>query len=64
MGANLGTKMSETDDEILHQEPGQMGTMDLKDHLKTWHGFIAFVKWQAIGIAIIMILLAIFRTNH
>ena len=52
---------SETDEELLHQGGG---TMDLKDHLKTWHGFVAFVKWQSIGIAIIMILLAIFRTNH
>ena len=56
--------MSETDEELLHQEPGQMGTMDLKEHLATWHGFLAFVKWQVIGIVIIMILLAIFRTNH
>jgi hypothetical protein len=64
MGQILRTTMSETDEELLHQEPGQMGTMDLKDHLRTWHGFLAFVKWQAIGIAIIMILLAIFRTNH
>jgi len=55
--------MSETDEEILHQGGGHMGTMDLKDHLKTWHGFLAFVKWQMIGIVIIMILLAIFRTN-
>jgi hypothetical protein len=55
---------SETDKEILAQHGGQTSTMDLKDHLKTWHGFVAFVKWQSIGIAIIMILLAIFRTNH
>jgi hypothetical protein len=56
--------MSETDEEILHQGGGQTSTMDLKDHLRTWHGFVAFVKWQSIGIAIIMILLAVFRTNH
>jgi hypothetical protein len=63
MAESLGTNMSETDEEILHQEPGQMGTMDLKEHLRTWHGFLAFVKWQVIGILLIMIFLAIFRTN-
>jgi hypothetical protein len=56
--------MSETDEELLHQEPGQMGTMDLKDHLAAWHGFLAFVKWSMIGIGLIMVFLAIFRTNH
>jgi hypothetical protein len=55
--------MSETDDEILHQEPGQMGTMDLKDHLRSWHNFTTFVKWSMGGILIIMIFLAIFRTH-
>lgn len=55
--------MSETDEEILHQGGGQMGTMDLKEHLKAWHGFVAFVKWSIIGIALIMIFLAIFRTH-
>jgi hypothetical protein len=55
--------MSETDEEILQQGGGQMGTMDLKDHLRTWHGFVAFVKWMSLSIAIIMILLAIFRTH-
>ncbi|HSM95457.1 MAG TPA: aa3-type cytochrome c oxidase subunit IV [Rhizomicrobium sp.] len=54
---------SETDKEILAQGGGQTGTMDLKDHLRTWHGFVAFVKWMSLSIAIIMILLAIFRTN-
>ena len=63
MPESLGKKMSETDDELLHQEPGQMGTMDLKDHLKTWHGFVSFMKWQIIDIIIIMVLLAIFRTH-
>ncbi len=55
---------SETDEELLHQEPGQMGTMDLKEHLRTWHGFLAFVKWMMISIGLIMVFLAVFRTNH
>jgi hypothetical protein len=55
--------MSETDEEILHQGGGHASTMDLKDHLSTWHGFVAFVKWMSISIAVIMILLAIFRTH-
>jgi hypothetical protein len=39
------------------------GTMDLTDHMKTWLGFWAGVKWSVIGIVALMIVLAIFRTN-
>jgi hypothetical protein len=38
------------------------GQMDIGDHLKSWHGFTAFVKWALFGILVIMALLAIFRT--
>lgn len=36
---------------------------DMAEHLRTWHGFISFMKWQAIGAAVILALLAIFRTH-
>jgi len=39
------------------------GTMDITEHLKTWNGFWAGLKWSAVGIIVILILLAIFRTN-
>ncbi len=36
---------------------------DMAEHLKTWHGFLSFMKWQAIGAAALLMLLAIFRTH-
>jgi hypothetical protein len=39
------------------------GSMDLTDHMKTWLGFWAGVKWSIIATVVILILLAIFRTN-
>ena len=51
---------SETDKELLAQGGG---TMDLKDHLKTWHGFLAFVKWMIIANVVLLSFLAIFRTH-
>jgi hypothetical protein len=41
-------------------EPGQT---DMAEHLRTWRGFISFMKWQAFGAAAILVLLAIFRTH-
>jgi hypothetical protein len=51
---------SETDKELLAQGGG---TMDLKDHLKTWHGFLAFAKWMIIGNVGLLIFLFAFRTH-
>ncbi|HXL99808.1 MAG TPA: aa3-type cytochrome c oxidase subunit IV [Rhizomicrobium sp.] len=51
---------SETDKELLAQGGG---TMDIRDHLKTWHGFMSFVKWMIIGNVALLTLLAIFRTH-
>lgn len=39
------------------------GTMDIRDHLKTWHNFKKFVKWGIIGNILILVFLAIFRTH-
>lgn len=36
---------------------------DFHEHVRTWKGFLSFIKWQVIGIVIIMILLAMFRTH-
>ncbi|HEY1631525.1 MAG TPA: aa3-type cytochrome c oxidase subunit IV [Rhizomicrobium sp.] len=52
--------MSETDDEVLHQDGG---TMDLKEHLRTWHGFLSFVKWMIIGNVGLVLFLFAFRTH-
>ena len=36
---------------------------DFNEHVRTWKGFVTFIKYSMAGIAIIMILLAIFRTG-
>lgn len=46
--------------EHVESEPGHM---DLTEHMKTWHGFMKFVKWGLIGNILILIFLAIFRTH-
>ncbi|MGH6871436.1 MAG: aa3-type cytochrome c oxidase subunit IV [Rhizomicrobium sp.] len=51
---------SETDKELLHQGGG---TMDIKEHLRTWHGFLSFVKWMIIGNVALLAFLACFRTH-
>lgn len=39
------------------------GGSDMHEHLKTWHGFMTFVKWGIIGNIAILAFLAIFRTH-
>jgi hypothetical protein len=46
-----------------HDEHADRGSMDLTDHMKTWLGFWAGVKWSIIAVAVLAILLAIFRTH-
>jgi len=41
----------------------QPGTMDISQHVKAWTGFTAFVKWSMIGIGLVMVFLAFFRTH-
>jgi hypothetical protein len=41
----------------------ESGNTDMAEHIRTWHGFLKFMKWQVIGIGAILILLAIFRTH-
>jgi Bacterial aa3 type cytochrome c oxidase subunit IV len=47
-----------------HTDHGQdSGRADMAEHLKTWHGFLTFMKWQVIAAVVILALLAIFRTH-
>lgn len=39
------------------------GHADMAAHLKTWHGFLNFMKWLVISSVILLIILAIFRTH-
>ena len=41
----------------------QPGTMDISQHKKSWANFVTFVKWSMGGILLVMIFLAVFRTN-
>jgi hypothetical protein len=46
-----------------HEHEPNSGTMDMTEHLRTWNGFLSFMKWQVIGAAAVLIFLAIFRTH-
>ena len=48
---------------MAHEHDYQLGSMDISQHKKSYVGFIAFTKWSFAGIMLIMIFLAIFRTN-
>jgi hypothetical protein len=39
------------------------GSMDISQHVKAWAGFTSFVKWSVIGIVVIMVFMAFFRTH-
>jgi hypothetical protein len=40
------------------------GGMDMKEHLKTWNGFLQLIKWIVIGNAVLFLFLFIFRTHN
>ena len=37
--------------------------MDVSDHVRTWLAFWEVTKWTAVGLAVLALLLLIFRTN-
>lgn len=39
------------------------GSMDLSDHMRTWLAFWAATKWSVISLAVLGLLLLLFRTN-
>jgi len=53
---------SDTDQEVLHDSAASGA--DLKEHLRTWHGFLTFFKWLIISNVLLLIFLAIFRTHN
>ncbi|GEM_PF-1730940 len=56
--------VSDTDEEVLHDSGGSMSASDLKEHLRTWRGFLTFFKWLIVGNVALLIFLAIFRTHN
>ena len=39
------------------------GSMDISQHRRAYAGFLSFSKWSLIGILLLMVFLAIFRTH-
>lgn len=54
--------------ENAHHDSGHdnsaEGTMDISEQVKTYEAFWAGVKWSSVGLIVLAILLAIFRTNQ
>lgn len=40
------------------------GTMDISGHVETWLAFWNAAKWSSLGIVILVVLLALFRTHN
>jgi len=38
-------------------------SMDLGEHMRTWLAFWAATKWSVVGLAVLGLLLLLFRTN-
>jgi hypothetical protein len=45
------------------QHAPDSGHTDMSEHLRTWHGFLSFMKWQVVAVVVLLIILAIFRTH-
>lgn len=48
---------------MAHDSDYQPGSMDISQHQRSYAGFLTFAKWALIGILLIMVFLAIFRTH-
>jgi hypothetical protein len=46
-----------------NQHAPDSGHTDMAKHLRTWHGFLSFMKWQVIAAIILLVFLAIVRTH-
>jgi aa3 type cytochrome c oxidase subunit IV len=44
-------------------DSGSINPSDMAEHTRTWKGFVRFMTWQALGAAVVLALLAIFRTH-
>ena len=44
-------------------QPHYESSADFHEHVRTWKGFVSFIKYSMVGIGLIMIFLAIFRTH-
>ena len=47
-----------------HDEHAAPGSMDISDHIKTWHAFWNTTKYSVAGLILIAAILALFRTHN
>lgn len=38
------------------------GTMDIKQNVETWKGFVRLIKWSLAATVVILLILLVFRT--
>ena len=48
---------------MAHDSDYKPGSMDISQHQRAYAGFLTFAKWSTIGVLLIMVFLAIFRTH-
>lgn len=41
----------------------QPGSMDISQHKRAYAGFLSFAKWSMIGILLVVVFMAVFRTH-
>ncbi len=46
-----------------HADSHASGGMDISEHMRTWLAFWNATKWSCVGLALLGLLLLIFRTN-
>ena len=44
-----------------HQKPAPM---DMAEHLRTWRMFVSMIKWNSLGIGVLMLILLAFRAHN
>jgi hypothetical protein len=42
----------------------QHATMDMSEHLRTWRMFVSMLKWNLLGVGVLMLLLLAFRAHN
>jgi Bacterial aa3 type cytochrome c oxidase subunit IV len=62
---DLGDVMADHGHHREHsKDDSSGGTMDISDHIATWHAFWNGTKYSAIGLLVLAALLALFRTHN
>jgi len=49
---------------MADQTGHEPGSEFMKEHLRTWHGFLKLIKWMIIGSIVLLAILLIWRTHN